>query len=213
MGVIKRGILGGFSGRVANVVGASWKGIAYMRAIPLSVSNPRTVAQTANRTAFGTAGEMAKQLVNTLMPLNWNGLAQRMSGYNLWIKENVKFITDWDTADWSDIEMVKGTIPAPTIDVVEASEGAGTLVVEWDTTTLDGLFANPPKSFASQIKKKLKSCSVEQPVGSVYGDGSFTLDLDENYGAGDEIELYLMFYDDVNDVWSKSAHATVTVGA
>ena len=31
MGTIKKGILGGFSGKVGTVVGASWKGISYMR--------------------------------------------------------------------------------------------------------------------------------------------------------------------------------------
>ncbi len=40
MGIIKRGILGGFSNKVANVVGSSWKGINTMRALPLSVANP-----------------------------------------------------------------------------------------------------------------------------------------------------------------------------
>ena len=34
MGTIKQGILGGFSGKVGTVVGASWKGITYMREIP-----------------------------------------------------------------------------------------------------------------------------------------------------------------------------------
>src|SRR5690606_508733 len=42
MGIIKQGILGGFSGKVGNVVGASWKGIDYIRSLPSSVSNPRT---------------------------------------------------------------------------------------------------------------------------------------------------------------------------
>jgi hypothetical protein len=34
MGRIKKGILGGFSGKVATVVGASWRGIDYMRGLP-----------------------------------------------------------------------------------------------------------------------------------------------------------------------------------
>lgn len=38
MGTIKQGILGGFSGKVGNVVGASWKGIDYIRSLPSSVS-------------------------------------------------------------------------------------------------------------------------------------------------------------------------------
>ena len=45
MGIIKKGILGGFSGKVGNVVGASWKGIDYIRSLPSTVRNPRTPRQ------------------------------------------------------------------------------------------------------------------------------------------------------------------------
>jgi len=34
MGTIKKGILGGFSGKVGTVIGGVWKGIEYMRSIP-----------------------------------------------------------------------------------------------------------------------------------------------------------------------------------
>ncbi|MDD2265168.1 MAG: DUF6266 family protein, partial [Bacteroidales bacterium] len=47
MGTIKQGILGGFSGKVGNIVGASWRGIDYIRSMPASVRNPRTVAQVS----------------------------------------------------------------------------------------------------------------------------------------------------------------------
>ena len=38
MGTIKKGILGGFSGKVGTVIGAAWKGIDYMRSVSTSVS-------------------------------------------------------------------------------------------------------------------------------------------------------------------------------
>jgi hypothetical protein len=38
MGKIKQGVIGGFSGMVGNVIGASRKGIAYMRIRPTSVT-------------------------------------------------------------------------------------------------------------------------------------------------------------------------------
>jgi hypothetical protein len=41
MGKISKGILGGFSGKIGNVVGATWKGIDYMRIMPASVANPQ----------------------------------------------------------------------------------------------------------------------------------------------------------------------------
>ena len=52
MGKISQGVLGGFSGKVGNVVGGSWKGIDYMRIKPASVTNPRTAAQVDQRSKF-----------------------------------------------------------------------------------------------------------------------------------------------------------------
>jgi hypothetical protein len=49
MGTIKQCILGGFSGKVGTVIGASWKGINYMRSIPQHVKNPRTAGQVSRR--------------------------------------------------------------------------------------------------------------------------------------------------------------------
>ncbi|MDD4417119.1 MAG: DUF6266 family protein, partial [Proteiniphilum sp.] len=63
MGTIKQGILGGFSGKVGNIVGASWRGIDYIRSMPASVRNPRTVAQVSQRTRFALIGKMLKTFV------------------------------------------------------------------------------------------------------------------------------------------------------
>lgn len=49
MGRIKKGILGGFSGKVGTVVGASWKGIDYMRSLPKLSNKPATPAQLGQR--------------------------------------------------------------------------------------------------------------------------------------------------------------------
>lgn len=88
MGIIKRGILGGFSNKVGNVVGSSWKGIATMRVLPLSVANPRTAAQVAVRTAFSKITALASAgLTGFVKPLN-DRFAVRMSGYNRFIQLN-----------------------------------------------------------------------------------------------------------------------------
>lgn len=88
MGIIKRGILGGFSNKVGNVVGSSWKGIATMRVLPLSVANPRTAAQVGVRTAFSKITALASAgLTAFVKPLN-DRFAVRMSGYNRFIQMN-----------------------------------------------------------------------------------------------------------------------------
>ena len=60
MGTIKKGIMGGFSGKVGNIVGASWKGIAYIRSLPASVHNPRTEKQVTQRNKFSLIGRLTK---------------------------------------------------------------------------------------------------------------------------------------------------------
>ena len=49
MGRIKKGILGGFSGKVGSVVGASWRGIDYIRSLPKISTKPPTPAQQGQR--------------------------------------------------------------------------------------------------------------------------------------------------------------------
>jgi hypothetical protein len=83
MGKINRGILGGFTGKVGNVVGSSWKGIETMRALPISVLNPRTTAQISNRARFGDISTLSASILTTIVkPLN-DRFASKMSGYNM----------------------------------------------------------------------------------------------------------------------------------
>lgn len=81
MGRIKQGILGGFSGKVGTVVGGSWKGIPYMRALAQSIHNPRTVAQMSQRTKFALAVRMLKP-VTALLRTGWKLYANGKSAIN-----------------------------------------------------------------------------------------------------------------------------------
>lgn len=88
MARINRGILGGFKGKVANVVGSSWKGIETMRARPISVLNPRTTSQVNNRNRFSSVSLLAASMLSSIVkPLN-DRFAQKQSGYNLFCSRN-----------------------------------------------------------------------------------------------------------------------------
>lgn len=89
MGIIKQGILGGFSGKVGSVVGTSWKGRAVMKAMPLSVANPRTTGQVNQRTKFSQCVALAKELLGGAIALLDNPFAGNISGYNRFVKRNV----------------------------------------------------------------------------------------------------------------------------
>lgn len=52
MGIIKRGILGGFRIKWVLVVGTTWKGISVVKARPVSVANPNSPLQQEQRLAM-----------------------------------------------------------------------------------------------------------------------------------------------------------------
>lgn len=66
MGKINQGILGGFLGKVGTVIGSSWKGSAVMRSRALSIKNPRTEKQMAQRTKFAMAVSFLKPMRHLL---------------------------------------------------------------------------------------------------------------------------------------------------
>ncbi|MHA4894760.1 DUF6266 family protein [Pedobacter sp. PWIIR3] len=49
MGKYKNGILGAFSGKIGAVIGASWRGIDYMRSLPRISNKPASVKQLTQR--------------------------------------------------------------------------------------------------------------------------------------------------------------------
>ena len=67
MGKIKQGILGGFRGKVGTVIGASWNGISYMRGLAQSHKNPKTAAQTTQRSFFKEVLDIASQFSDEQM--------------------------------------------------------------------------------------------------------------------------------------------------
>lgn len=135
MGIIRRGILGGFSNRVGNVVGSSWKGIATMRVLPLSVANPRTAAQINVRKNFSGITKMASELLTSIVkPLN-DRFAVRMSGYNLFIQRNSNAFQNDGVFDPSALTLSHGRLSAPIITSALKNEALG--LIEY-STALDG---------------------------------------------------------------------------
>lgn len=89
MAIIKKGILGGFSNKVGNVVGSSWKGISTMRSLPESYNDANSEAQQKQRTAFSFYSEMGSELLTSFIRPVLDPQAKRMSGYNLFVKQNL----------------------------------------------------------------------------------------------------------------------------
>jgi len=131
MGVIKQGILGGFSGKVGSVVGSSWKGIAVMKSKPLSVTNPQTAAQTAQRDKMTGIVAVARIVLAALIQPYWNPFAQKMSGYNAFVSENIDtFVGDVFTT-FASFFSTRGSLLGVVVTGVVSSAGGNTITVSW----------------------------------------------------------------------------------
>lgn len=131
MGVIKSGIQGGFSGKVGSHVGSFWKGIAVMRKMPDSVANPNTIGQQVQRSKFKAISSLASSLLVGIVKPLWDRQAVRMSGYNLFVKTNIKAVKDGGIFDFPNLLMSKGRIP--TVPITASISELGTSVAfTWD---------------------------------------------------------------------------------
>lgn len=151
MGKINRGILGGFTGKVGNVVGSSWKGIETMRALPISVLNPRTTAQVGNRTRFGNISTLAAAMLTTIVkPLN-DRFASRMSGYNMFTSRNSAAFDDSGSFEAGNLVLSTGKLGSTPI-TANSTSGSYVMEIDWDDTPVGSYQMPTDKLYAAVVK-------------------------------------------------------------
>ena len=190
MGIIKRGILGGVANKIGNVVGSSWKGIATLRSLPLSVANPRTLAQRNNRSTFSVMSKLGSDVLATVCQPLWNRDAKQMSGFNAYVMENKRAYDDNWVAWLANPVMSKGSLSA-TLSNAALSDGGANLTFVYDTSLKNPQDANDDiayvqvihqdnsnpakpafaaKGFITTAKRSEGHLQVENPFEPVAGD-------------------------------------------
>lgn len=127
MGVIKRGILGGFSNKVGNIVGSTWKGRAVVKSLPLSVANPRTTPQTNQRNKFAGVSLFASAILSAFVKPFWDRFSGNISGYNAFCKENITHFDNSGFPAYGDFTMSKGKMAVVETCTVVADVSLGTV--------------------------------------------------------------------------------------
>ncbi|MDR1679219.1 MAG: DUF6266 family protein [Prevotellaceae bacterium] len=192
MGTIKKGILGGFSGKVGTVVGGSWKGISYMRSLPQNVKNPRTVGQISQRTKFALALALLKPMTGFLRT-GWKLYAHRQSPFNA-------------AMSYTLANAITGTYPDYEIDPSKGLASRGSLTPAANATAeldnRDLVFTwddNSGVNSAKQTDKALiavlnpaKEEAVTDTAGAERVTGTQAVELPAGW-SGDEVHAYLGF--------------------
>jgi len=192
MGTIKKGILGGFSGKVGTVVGSSWKGIAYMRSLPLKVKNPRTLAQRTHRAKFAIALNFLKPMTE-LLRTGWKLYARRKSPFNAAMSYAFANAITGDYPDYavdpSKILISRGSLYPATNPLAFPIPGA--INLEWDDTGLSKFINQTDKALVAVVNPA-KSQAVYDTDGAPRSELTQSINLPADW-AGDTVEVYLGF--------------------
>jgi hypothetical protein len=212
MGKIRQGIIGGFSGKVGNVVGSAWKGISYMRILPVSVANPKTDAQLSQRQKLSVTMHFLQPL-SEFLKTGFKSYAVKMTGINAAMSYNIKNALTGTypniAIDYPNALVARGNL-AGALNQVAASTVAGTVHFTWED--------NSGEIGASSYDKTLLVVynPTQHQVVTVSqlaerADGTQTVTVPDSF-SGDLVECYIAFITIDGKVVSNSAFAgAVTV--
>lgn len=190
MGRIKQGILGGFSGKVANVVGSSWKGTAVVKSRPLSVANPKTAAQMNQRNSMATIVFVSRQMLVTVIKPLWDRFAQGMSGYNAFVSRNIQYFTAGNISDYSSIVISQGKMAATEIINTTMNVARTQLTITFDTALTDPYMLSIDNMYAVAIDES-NANTYTQVANTERSTGQILINFKEALPANYTLHLYL----------------------
>lgn len=208
MATILNGITGGFSGKVGNIIGGSWKGIDYMRSRATSVSNPNTPAQQDQRARFGTVGKFLRPLIPFLR-IGYKSQAIKMSAFNAAMSYNLaNALTGIYPAyelDYTKVLVSQGTLPEA-LNPAITSTTAGEVDYTWEDNSDDTNAFITDKAMLV-VYNPTKQRAVTSVGGNTRGSGSQTITLPASF-SGDEVQCYLSFSNAKQSVISNSQYVS-----
>lgn len=189
--VIRQGILGGFSNKIGSVVGSSWKGIAVMKSLPLSVANPKTAAQVEQRTDFAAISKLGSQMLTVFVKPLWDRFAQRQSGYNAFIKRNIEYFAGGALFVPNQFVISQGKMASTTLTNPTATVGTKIMRAEWVDDSGEGYKLSSDLGYAM---------AWNETKGTFWGEDQVFTRLDEqalvevaDMAAGNVIWLWVGF--------------------
>jgi hypothetical protein len=193
MGKIGRGILGGVSGKVANVVGSRWKGIDYIRAKPQSVANPRTLSQVNQRTKFSLVLRFLQPNLNFIR-IGYKNYAVKKSQFNSamsYVLNNaITGVSPDFEIDYSLALLTRGNLSGALNPIFDLTT-PGQVEFSWDDNSTEGNALATDKVMVV-VYNPTKGESVYLTEGAARTDLSQIVNIPNSY-SGDELHMFISF--------------------
>lgn len=191
MAKINQGILGGFLGRVGNVVGTAWKGKAVIRSRALHVHDPKTPKQLLARQRFAMLQNLAALVGTANIRAGFKAKARYMTEVNYFVKKNYDAITGSELDNlavaYADVLVAEGSLPGLVLRGTVTSDDPGSAHIAW--------INNAGQAEASDADVvRILAVDPEQELTAVFSAnrsaGSVDLDL-PSFMTGHAVHFYL----------------------
>ena len=218
MGKISQGVLGGFSGKVGNVVGGTWKGIDYMRIKPANVTNPRTEGQVDQRSKFSTVLRFLQPMTDFLR-VGFKLYANKMTQFNAAMSYNLNnaitgaypnFMVDYASALVTRGNLsgaANGAASSPSAGDVQIWSSYGEVWISsritWDDNSGSGSAQATDKALIVLLNTTRQE-AVFTIAGPARSAGTETISVPSEY-TGEDVEVFLGF---ISEDGSKVANSS-----
>lgn len=175
---------GSLTGRLAGMVGATWKGIDYVRKMVIP-ANPNTAAQQGTRLVFSKLVTMGRRINSTILKDNIIPKPKKMSPFNKFISNNQPLI---DTGVWTieDSIIAKGSLYFPSTFGGSASVANGHVGLTWNTQD-KGESQGTDKVLAICYDENTDEYAFDDATTRTDGQDDVTMDFD----VGDRIIVWM----------------------
>lgn len=202
MAKILKGILGGISGKVANVVGGRWKTTDYIRSWVIP-ANPQSALQVIQRDKMTLVVGLGRKILGSIINTYWDPFVTAQSGFNRFIQLNIKLVED--PIDYLKFLMSSGKLLKTLITSAVYVTGTGVLTIVFPTTIQGNQLATD---------KVMALCYSDEEdlmwlgeAGKVRSDGTLTVatqtGLDET-----KMSAYLFLWSEVDSKLSEVSDST-----
>ncbi len=192
MGKQRKGILSGFTGKVGNVIGSSWKGIPVLRAAPSPKINKFSRPQIEQQARFMLINRFLKPLTE-LINQTFKSSASNMSCLNKAFsvnKETVAGLYPSFKINYAAIKLSSGKL-YNAVDVKIRSSKPGRLLVSWNKNKgFNGRALVSDHVFVAAYCEELDKWYCNSNSASRY-EGGCNLDLSDFKGM--QVQTYMGF--------------------
>lgn len=200
MAKFSKGILGGFSGQIGNVIGGSWNGIDYMRSKPTSVDDPNTPAQQTQRSKFRLMMGFLKK-VKPIIQAGFKTGNRQQTAFNSATSYNLKKAVTGTAPDveidFAALMVSRGTL-MPAQGATAVSDAAGEVTFTWEDNSGIGNAAPEDEAFFLLYNPDRELALYNIGDGITRADSTFTMTVPAAY-SGESVEAYIGFLSSEGD--------------